>query len=191
MECSGGPEFSWKAPFERAFVVKRTGGFGLASRAGVSATRRRGSSVFLLVSTWLSAYAEVHESACVPVRQFTSQERLCSASRLAGAMVMNSGKIKISLSLTLLVGLVGLCGCVHEYLIKLSNGDQVISLSKPRSQGTNYFFTDTTGSASMVPRSRVVKIRAISFVEDGRKPAPPPSSEPPKKPKHWYLLWLG
>jgi len=88
----------------------------------------------------------------------------------------------------LLAGLVGLCGCVHEYLLKLGDGSQIISLSKPRLQGTNYYFTDATGSASVVPRSRVVKIRAVSLEKQEQKPAP---AYKPKKRKHWYFLWLA
>ena len=79
--------------------------------------------------------------------------------------MVNSDRIKIRLALTLLAGLVGLCGCVHEYLMRLSDGGQVISLSKPRLQGTNYYFTDTAGSPSAVPQSRVVKVQAISLVD--------------------------
>lgn len=101
---------------------------------------------------------------------------------------MNLDRIKIGLTAALLTGLLCLCGCVHEYLIKLNDGDQVISLSKPKFQGTNCYFIDTTGSRCMVPRSHVAKIRGISMVHEGQKPAP---SAPPKKPRHWYFLWLA
>ena len=40
----------------------------------------------------------------------------------------------------LLVSLAVLCGCAHHYLMKLSDGDQIISISKPKLQGTNYDF---------------------------------------------------
>ena len=110
---------------------------------------------------------------------------------LTGAIMVNSDRIKISLALTLLAGLVGLCGCVHQYLMTMSDGDQVLSLSKPKLQGTNYHFTDFTGSPGVVSRSRVVKIRGVTLVKDEPKPASPAYPVQPKKPKHWYFLWLA
>jgi len=95
---------------------------------------------------------------------------------------------KSKLALTLLVGLAVLCGCAHEYLIKISNGDQVISLSKPKLQETLYHFTDEMGQQHVIPQSRVVKIESISVVKEQQKPSPPAK---PKKPKHWYFLWLA
>jgi hypothetical protein len=89
---------------------------------------------------------------------------------------------------TLLVSLIGLCGCVHEYLMKLSDGDHIISLSKPKVQGTYYLFTDQKGTGYVIPRSRVVKIQAVSVVKKEEKPMAPTQ---PKKPKHWYFLWLA
>ena len=88
----------------------------------------------------------------------------------------------------LLVSLIGLCGCVHEYLMKLSDGDHIFSLSKPKLQGTNYLFTDQQGTGYVIPRSRVVKIQAVSIVKKEEKPMAPTQ---PKKPKHWYFLWLA
>jgi hypothetical protein len=95
---------------------------------------------------------------------------------------------KSKLALTLLVSLAVLCGCAHEYLIKISNGDQVISLSKPKLQETLYHFTDEMGQAHVIPQSRVVKIETISVVKEEVKPLSPAK---PKKPKHWYFLWLA
>jgi hypothetical protein len=92
------------------------------------------------------------------------------------------------LGFAVLVSLVGFCGCVHEYLMKLSDGDHIISLSKPKLQGTNYLFTDEKGTGYKIPRSRVVKIQAVSVVKKEEKPIPPTQ---PKKPKHWYFLWLA
>jgi hypothetical protein len=100
---------------------------------------------------------------------------------------MNSNRIKVSLAFALLAGLLGLCGCAHQYLLKLRDGDQIFSLTKPRSQGTNYFFTDGTGTPCVLPRSRVVQIRAVSPVNEEQQAASPAK---PKKPKHWYFLWL-
>ena len=101
---------------------------------------------------------------------------------------MRAPRIKRELALTLLVSLAVLCGCAHQYLMKFSNGDQVISLSKPKLQGTNYLFTSGEGVPYVIPRSRVVKIESVSVVKEEGKPQP---QAKPKKPKHWYFLWLA
>jgi hypothetical protein len=38
-----------------------------------------------------------------------------------------------------------------------------------------------------IPESRVVKIKAVSVVKE----EPPQSPAKPKKPRHWYFLWLA
>jgi hypothetical protein len=101
---------------------------------------------------------------------------------------MCAPRITGELALTLMVSLVVLCGCAHHYLMKLSDGDQTISVSKPKLQGTNYHFTGSDGVGYVIPRSRVVKIKTISAVEQEKRPLPPPK---PNKPKHWYFLWLA
>jgi hypothetical protein len=95
---------------------------------------------------------------------------------------------KHKLALALLVSLSVLCGCAHQYLMKLSNGDQLISRSKPKPQGTTYHFTDSSGTELVIPRSRVVKIETVSVVKEQEKSSSPAR---PKKPKHWYFLWLA
>jgi hypothetical protein len=96
--------------------------------------------------------------------------------------------IKRGLALTLLVNLAVLCGCAHEYLLKLNNGDQIIAVSKPKLQGTNYHWTDDSGMEHMIRQSRVVKIESISVIRPEEKPVAPAK---PKRPKHWYFLWLA
>jgi hypothetical protein len=102
--------------------------------------------------------------------------------------LMCAPRIKCALALTLLVGLAVLCGCAHQYLMKLSDGDQIISLNKPKLQGTVYCFTNGTGQPDMIPQSHVVKIQAVSIAKEEQKPLFPPK---PKKPTHWYFLWLA
>jgi hypothetical protein len=101
---------------------------------------------------------------------------------------MCATRIKRELALTLLVSLAVLCGCAHQYLMKFSDGYQVVSPSKPKLQGTRYHFTDQMGEEHVVPQSRVVKIETVSAVKEEEKPLSPAN---PKKPKHWYFLWLA
>jgi hypothetical protein len=103
-------------------------------------------------------------------------------------LAMWAPRIKRGLALTLSVSLAVLCGCTHHYLLKLSNGDHAISLSKPKLQGTNYHFTGGNGVEYVIAKSRVVKIKTISAIEEEKKPLSPAK---PKKPKHWYFLWLA
>jgi hypothetical protein len=115
-------------------------------------------------------------------------DRVSSDSVNEVCSAMCAPRIKRKLAVTLLVSLAVLCGCAHHYLIKLSNGDATISRSKPKLQGTNYHFKGDDGAAYVIPRSRVVKIKTVSAVEEEAKPLSPAK---PKKPKHWYFLWLA
>ena len=101
---------------------------------------------------------------------------------------MVTTKIRRALTLTLLVSLATLCGCAHRYLMKLSNGDQMISVSKPKLEGTNYHFTSDAGTECVIPKRRVVKIETGAVVEEEKKSAAPAG---PRKARHWYYLWLG
>jgi hypothetical protein len=102
-----------------------------------------------------------------------------------------SGGSKVKLALLLVFSLLGLCGCAHQYLMKLDNGDQIISLTKPKRQGTTYHFTDRAGAQHVIPESRVLKIRAVSVVNEEEKPASQETPARLKRPRHWYLLWLA
>ena len=103
----------------------------------------------------------------------------------------DSHRNRFKLAWMLAVALVFLCGCGHQYLMKLSNGDQIISSSRPKLQGTNYLFTDSSRAHYVIPKSRVAKIRAVKVVPEEKEstPAPPAVNQP--KPKHWYFLWLA
>jgi hypothetical protein len=98
---------------------------------------------------------------------------------------------RIRVIFTLLVALIGLCGCAYQYLMKLSNGDQILSSSRPKLQGASYYYTDGTGAKYVIAKSRVVKIRPVSVVKAEEKPASPPPPAKPKQPRHWYYLWLA
>lgn len=100
---------------------------------------------------------------------------------------MGVPRIQLKLALILLVSQAAFCGCAHQYLMKLSNGDQLLSYSKPKKLGDSYQFTNEMGVKHIIPRNQVVNIKAVSVVKEEAKPPPPP----PRKPKHWYFLWLA
>ena len=112
---------------------------------------------------------------------------------LPRSVMLNLIKPKLKLAF-MLVGLVVLCGCAHQYLITLRNGDQILCLDKPKLKGTSYHFTDNTGGKDVIAQSRVLKVRAVSVESAEQTPATSETPEfpaKPKKPRHWYFLWLA
>lgn len=101
---------------------------------------------------------------------------------------MYAPRIQLRFALALLVSQAVLCGCAHQYLLKLDNGDQLLSYSKPKKQEDSYHYTGATGVNFLVPQNRVVKIKAVSVVKEEAKPMAPAR---PKRPRHWYFLWLA
>jgi hypothetical protein len=65
-----------------------------------------------------------------------------------------------------LVGLSLLCGCAHTYVITLSDGRRITTVSKPRLQNGQYTFKDAAGKPSSVPAGRVKEIAPASMVEE-------------------------
>jgi hypothetical protein len=101
---------------------------------------------------------------------------------------MCASKINVRFVLTLLIGLALMPGCAHRYLLKLTNGDQMISISKPTARDGNYHYRDQDGVECVIPRNRVASIET-GAVESKEKKSDTPAG--PKKSRHWYLLWLG
>ncbi len=92
-------------------------------------------------------------------------------------------------TLSLLIGLMALTGCAHHYVMKLNNGAEVSTASKPKLKEGVYYFKDAKGQEQAVPAARVREIAPASVAEREGKPKPI-QSEPEKKRK-WYFLWLA
>ena len=105
---------------------------------------------------------------------------------------MRPRKSKCSLALSL-VSLSLLCGCAYQYAMSLDNGDQVISLTKPKRQGSYYQFTGQDGVGRVIPENRVLKVQSVTVHNpDQGSPQPgAPAPAAPSKPRHWYFLWLA
>ncbi len=58
-----------------------------------------------------------------------------------------------------------LCGCARHYVMKLSNGMQITTASKPKLKGGDYYFKDATGKVNKVPQSRVMVIEPASMAK--------------------------
>lgn len=74
-----------------------------------------------------------------------------------------------------------LCGCAHQYVMKLTNGTEITSPNKPKLKGGYYQFKGPHGEQQVIPQSRVTEIEPTSMAEEESKFKP---NEPKKK--HWY-----
>ena len=90
--------------------------------------------------------------------------------------------------LSLLVAGLMLCGCTSHYVIRLSNGQEVITASKPKVVGGSYHYKDAHGNEHTISRGRVQAIEPASMARDEYR-SPQPVQSKPKK--HWYFLWLA
>jgi hypothetical protein len=93
-------------------------------------------------------------------------------------------------ALPLLIGLMVLTGCAHHYVIRLSNGAEITTATKPRLKEGVYQFKDAKGEEHFVPVNRVREVAPASIAEMEDKPQPI-KAEPSKKKRKWYLLWLA
>ncbi len=85
------------------------------------------------------------------------------------------------LVLPLMLCVLVLCGCAHHYVMKLSNGVQITTPTKPKLKGSNYHFKDANGRDTVIPQSRVMMIEPASMAREENKFEP----VNPKK-KKWY-----
>jgi hypothetical protein len=92
-------------------------------------------------------------------------------------------------ALPLLIGLIALTGCAHRYVMKLNNGMEITTASKPKLKEGVYQFKDAKGEEHFVPLTRVREVAPASMAEREDKPQPI-KSEPLLKKRKWYLLWL-
>ena len=92
-------------------------------------------------------------------------------------------------ALPLLIGLIALTGCAHHYVMRLKNGTEITTASKPKLKEGIYSFKDAKGEEHFVAAGRVREVAPASVAARENK-AKPLKSEPPKKRK-WYFLWLA
>jgi hypothetical protein len=55
-----------------------------------------------------------------------------------------------------------LTGCSRHYVMKLSNGTQIITASKPVAKGGSYYFKDASGAEQSISQGRVREIAPAS-----------------------------
>jgi hypothetical protein len=86
------------------------------------------------------------------------------------------------LILPLTLSLLALSGCAHHYVMKLSNGTQITTPSKPRLKGSSYHYKDASGRDNVIPQSRVMEIEPASMAQEENKFEP---VQPRKKKWYW------
>jgi hypothetical protein len=96
------------------------------------------------------------------------------------------------LALPLVIVTLALTGCAHQYVMRLNNGHEITTASKPKLKDGIYHFKDARGQEHTVGQARVMQVEPASMATAERKPMKPIStgSAAPKK-RHWYLLWLA
>ena len=70
--------------------------------------------------------------------------------------------------LVLSAGLAALCGCAHNYVIKMDNGKQITTANKPKLQHGQYVFKDGAGRLQYVSQGRVREIAPASMAGDDK-----------------------
>ncbi len=68
----------------------------------------------------------------------------------------------------LFVALLATCGCARHYVIRLNNGGQITTTSKPRLQRGSWYFKDSKGNPQTVPAGRVTEIGPASMMKDDK-----------------------
>ena len=91
--------------------------------------------------------------------------------------------------LPLLICLVALTGCAHQYVLKLNNGGEITTATKPKLKDGVYHFKDAKGEEHVVPAARVHELEPASMAAEENKPQS--QKVAPVKKKKWYLLWLA
>lgn len=65
------------------------------------------------------------------------------------------------------------CGCSQHYVIKLNNGGQITTASKPRLKAGTYYFKDAKGNVQSVSAGRVREIEPASMAKEEKSPFNP------------------
>jgi hypothetical protein len=91
------------------------------------------------------------------------------------------------LALPLLIGLLALNGCASQYAMKLNNGTEITTASKPKLKGGFYTYKDAQGKEHKMSASRVQEIEPASFAAK-EKQAKPTKVKTKRK---WYYFWLA
>lgn len=91
--------------------------------------------------------------------------------------------------LPLLAGALLLTGCTHTYVMKLTDGAQITTASKPKLREGIYYWKDAKGEENAIGAARVREIAPASLAQRENKQQPIKSERQNKR--KWYYLWLA
>jgi hypothetical protein len=132
------------------------------------------------------AFAWFARFATLPIRKQAQAPAGALLTRQRTSAITLETMKRLPLLLLAITGL--LAGCAHEYVMKLNNGQELMTASKPKLKGNTYHYKDAKGREITVPAGRVLEVEPASMAAEEHKPFEP--SKPPSK-KHWYFLWLA
>jgi hypothetical protein len=89
-----------------------------------------------------------------------------SLALLKSTLTMNVRYTAAALLLVLICG----TGCMRSYQIKLSNGNTLVTSSKPQLKDGSYQFKDASGQLQVIPKSRVREIAPASHKSEASSP---------------------
>lgn len=69
-------------------------------------------------------------------------------------------------NLLICLALLPLCGCSHQYVIRMSNGTRLSAVGKPKLEKGYYVYKDAHGEKHAIAQGRVVEISNASIAED-------------------------
>src|SRR6266581_678996 len=69
----------------------------------------------------------------------------------------------------LLLSLLLLSGCAHQYVMTLNNGVKLTTASKPKLKQGRYYYKDAHGQDQFQPEGRVRQIEPASFAKEEEK----------------------
>jgi hypothetical protein len=82
--------------------------------------------------------------------------------------------------------LLSVCGCAHQYVMKLSNSQEILTPSKPKLKDGVYYYKDAHGGVHRISQSRVQMIEPAKMAAEEQKPGAI-NYRPPKN--HWWQFW--
>jgi hypothetical protein len=89
------------------------------------------------------------------------------------------------LVLAVALGSAFLCGCAHQYVMKLNNGLRISTPSKPKLKGGFYHYKDAHGQDNIIAQSRVAEIAPASQAKEEDTF----TTSYPKPKTHWWQFW--
>jgi hypothetical protein len=131
--------------------------FSLNKARGGSSRKRAQPAISVRKFYWrLALFA-----GCARAPGQYNKERAMPVARISEVIMK-----KVLLPLVLAVFTFSASGCARNYVMRLSNGMQITTASKPKLKGATYYFKDATGRVNTIPQGRVLEIMPASMANE-------------------------